>query len=206
MASTLHVWDHIVAPTQLSEGSIKDTELSSSSLGLRVVPPNDFSESSLGGSHHYFFPPALDNSQWVPEHTPPLNPDLSVSELVFSPALDNETFSCFFPQYHGNPIPYPKPCESPDVNILAPEISGLYKPMGGHLSRDFWFTSREAQVALDICNMPVSYASLVEHPTEVPRQHESYQRGPHEDGLYHCPFEITDKCKHKPHKLRNKYW
>ena len=37
------------------------------------------------------------------------------------------------------------------------------------------------------------------------RQHELYQVGPQEDGLYHCPFEVKEGCIHKAEKLKCNY-
>lgn len=37
------------------------------------------------------------------------------------------------------------------------------------------------------------------------RHNELYQVGPQEDGLYHCPFEITEGCTHKAEKLKCNY-
>ena len=37
------------------------------------------------------------------------------------------------------------------------------------------------------------------------RRNELYQIGPQNDGLYHCPFEVTEKCTHKPEKLKCNY-
>ena len=37
------------------------------------------------------------------------------------------------------------------------------------------------------------------------RNNELYQIGPKKDGLYHCPFETSDGCTHKPEKLKCNY-
>ena len=37
------------------------------------------------------------------------------------------------------------------------------------------------------------------------RRNQLYQLGPKEDNLYHCPFEISENCKHKPEKLKCNY-
>ena len=37
------------------------------------------------------------------------------------------------------------------------------------------------------------------------REHELYQVGPQNDGLYHCPFEGEDGCTHKAVKLKCNY-
>ena len=38
------------------------------------------------------------------------------------------------------------------------------------------------------------------------RRNELYHVGPHKgDGLYHCPFENSENCKHKPEKVKCNY-
>ena len=44
-----------------------------------------------------------------------------------------------------------------------------------------------------------------EYDNSSARRNELYQIGPQDDGLYHCPFETTEGCKHKPEKLKCNY-
>jgi hypothetical protein len=37
------------------------------------------------------------------------------------------------------------------------------------------------------------------------RRNELYQRSPEDDGLYHCPFAVSEGCMHKPEKLKCNY-
>ena len=38
------------------------------------------------------------------------------------------------------------------------------------------------------------------------RRNELYHIAPNkDDGLYHCPFEVSENCKHKPEKLKCNY-
>ena len=41
--------------------------------------------------------------------------------------------------------------------------------------------------------------------TSTARRHRHYQRKPNEDGLFHCPYETTENCKHAPEKLKCNY-
>ena len=51
----------------------------------------------------------------------------------------------------------------------------------------------------------MSRRGSTEHDNSSARRNELYQVGPKEDGLYHCPFEASDGCKHKPEKLKCNY-
>ncbi|KAL9123768.1 MAG: hypothetical protein Q9217_006836 [Psora testacea] len=42
-------------------------------------------------------------------------------------------------------------------------------------------------------------------PTVTARKHPLYQTQPRDDGLYHCPFEDSEACKHSPEKLKCNY-
>ena len=42
-------------------------------------------------------------------------------------------------------------------------------------------------------------------PTVTARKHLLYQAQPRDDGLYHCPFEESEDCKHNPEKLKCNY-
>ena len=44
-----------------------------------------------------------------------------------------------------------------------------------------------------------------EHDNSTARHNKLYHIPPQEDGLYHCPFEATDGCQHKPEKLKCNY-
>ena len=57
-------------------------------------------------------------------------------------------------------------------------------------------------IPLDVC---MSRRPSGEHDNSSARRNELYQIGPKEDGLYHCPFETTEGCKHKPEKLKCNY-
>ncbi len=43
-----------------------------------------------------------------------------------------------------------------------------------------------------------------EGESKVPRDHAFYKATP-KDGLYHCPYAVTDRCTHKPEKLKCNY-
>ena len=42
-------------------------------------------------------------------------------------------------------------------------------------------------------------------PTVTARKDPLYQAQPSADGLYHCPFEDSEDCKHSPEKLKCNY-
>ena len=54
-------------------------------------------------------------------------------------------------------------------------------------------------------DMYISRRSSSEHDNSSARRNELYHIGPKEDGLYHCHFEVSDGCKHKPEKLKCNY-
>ena len=44
-----------------------------------------------------------------------------------------------------------------------------------------------------------------EAESKAARTHPLYSVGPREDGLYHCSFERSESCGHKPTKLKCNY-
>lgn len=46
---------------------------------------------------------------------------------------------------------------------------------------------------------------LDETDSKVARTHHLYSIGPKPDGLYHCPYERSENCGHKPTKLKCNY-
>ena len=59
--------------------------------------------------------------------------------------------------------------------------------------------------------IPVSYSRIdgarrsSEGEAKSARAHHYYQATPKEDGLYHCPYTASDKCSHRPDKLKCNY-
>ena len=55
------------------------------------------------------------------------------------------------------------------------------------------------------CMPGVTTRLIDEADSKVARTHPLYSAGPREDGLYHCSFESSDSCGHKPTKLKCNY-
>ena len=59
--------------------------------------------------------------------------------------------------------------------------------------------------------LPMAYSSVSgsrrssEGEAKNARDHAFYKAFPEKDGLYHCPYEVSEKCAHKPDKLKCNY-
>ena len=76
------------------------------------------------------------------------------------------------------------------------------------LSMDMW-TGYEATGTS--YGLPVTYTGFdgsrrsSEGEAKTARDHPYYKASAKEDGLYHCPYAVTDNCTHKPEKLKCNY-
>ena len=72
--------------------------------------------------------------------------------------------------------------------------------------------SRMSFEQVDEDSYPTSNATLRQSSEEQgevearqARSHQLYSANPHLDELYHCPYESSDNCVHKPTKLKCVY-
>ncbi|KAI9717609.1 MAG: hypothetical protein M1812_004554 [Candelaria pacifica] len=93
---------------------------------------------------------------------------------------------------------------------------GLAGPMGSFHPVDLPFSDkkpisrRQAQPSIlarqsELTNEQYPLSPTQEADIGPPRDHPLYQAVPHEDGLYHCPYETEEGCAHKPEKLKCNY-